>query len=123
MSDRYTIHGDGTVTDTKTGLMWEYEPPTERRTWDDAHTYCAALQLGGHTDWRLPTIEELCTIIDYARHSPACALPTVAYSYWSATTVADFSGFAWLVDFNDGLVDVNDENNLNGVRAVRAGSS
>jgi hypothetical protein len=65
----------------------------------------------GHCDWRLPSIVELHTILDLTapgcRDGRACIDqtvfgPTIAFFYWSATTDADFPGFAWGVTFGDG---------------------
>ena len=53
----YTDNGDGTVTDDVTGLTWE-QAQNDDVQYDDAAPYCDALELGGHTDWRLPTIKE-----------------------------------------------------------------
>ncbi|QEN08971.1 DUF1566 domain-containing protein [Oceanispirochaeta crateris] len=54
----YTDNGDGTVTDDNTGLMWQQTPPKDKMTYDEAMEYVEKLELGGYTDWRLPTIKE-----------------------------------------------------------------
>ena len=54
----YTDNGDGTVTDDNTGLMWQQTPPSDKLTYDEAVEYVEYLELGGYTDWRLPTIKE-----------------------------------------------------------------
>ena len=54
----YTDNLDGTVTDNNTGLMWQQTPPSDKMSYDDAAEYVANLELGGYTDWRLPTIKE-----------------------------------------------------------------
>jgi hypothetical protein len=51
-----------TVIDTRTGLMWSLVP-SDKMNWKIAKTYCDQLSLGGYTDWRLPTKEELETLI------------------------------------------------------------
>ena len=61
---------DGTITDETTGLMWQQETP-KAMTYFNADTYCGDLHLGGHIDWRLPTITELKTIVDRTKHLPA----------------------------------------------------
>ncbi|MBU2938519.1 DUF1566 domain-containing protein [Lacinutrix sp. C3R15] len=58
----YTDHGNGTVTDNVTGLMWAQEQSTEAKGWVEAAAYCENLTLGGYTDWRLPSIKELWSI-------------------------------------------------------------
>ncbi|MFH1718532.1 MAG: DUF1566 domain-containing protein, partial [Planctomycetota bacterium] len=61
----YRDNGDGTVTDLVTGLMWQKTPDFVRRTMDEAESYAKSLALGGHNDWRLPTIKELFSIADF----------------------------------------------------------
>jgi hypothetical protein len=63
-------NGNGTITDETTGMMWQQETP-KAMTYFNAETYCGDLTLGGHIDWRLPTITELQTIVDHTRHLPA----------------------------------------------------
>jgi hypothetical protein len=125
MTDRYVDHGNGTVTDRTTGLMWEQSPPDQRRTHAEAHAYCTGLQLGGHADWRLPTVQELVNLADYTRHDPAIdpLFTTAANDYWSATTYADGPSYAWYVYFTLGYVGFDDKGSDGYVRAVRAGSS
>ena len=60
--ERYTV-ADGTVFDTRTQLTWQRTFPSERYTWDDATSYCASLALPG-AGWRLPSINELLTLVD-----------------------------------------------------------
>ncbi|MGD1822662.1 MAG: DUF1566 domain-containing protein [Pleomorphochaeta sp.] len=55
----YQDNEDGTVTDLNTGLMWQQTPDFNRYTYDEAVAYCENLEIGGYTDWRLPTIKEL----------------------------------------------------------------
>ena len=71
---RFVDNGNGTVSDTSTGLMWQQD--TDRQTgnkyyvlmtWEEALLYCENLQLGGYTDWRLPTVKELRSLADYSQ--------------------------------------------------------
>ena len=61
----YKDNGDGTVTDKVTSLTWQKGHNDERLNWVDASAACDSLQLGGHNDWRLPTIKELFSITDF----------------------------------------------------------
>ncbi|MHC4472237.1 MAG: Lcl C-terminal domain-containing protein, partial [Planctomycetota bacterium] len=61
----YEDKGDGTVIDENSGLMWQKTPDFVTRSWEDAGRYAEALELAGHTDWRLPTIKELFSIADF----------------------------------------------------------
>jgi hypothetical protein len=65
-SNSFIDNGDGTVTDTSTGLMWEQNGSTIG-TWQDAFSYCETLSFAGHNDWRLPDINELQSCVDYNR--------------------------------------------------------
>jgi hypothetical protein len=71
-------NSDGTVLDSRTGLMWEQKTDDggvrdkdNTYTWKDALAYCENLTLGGHDDWRLPTIKELSSLVDLSRYNPA----------------------------------------------------
>ncbi len=56
-------NGDGTVTDNVTGLMWQQDPGTAKKTYDEAVAGASSCNTGGYTDWRLPTIKELYSLI------------------------------------------------------------
>jgi hypothetical protein len=58
----YRDNGDGTVTDLVTGLMWQ-KSMTGGVSWDEAVAGAARARTGGHSDWRLPTIKELYSLI------------------------------------------------------------
>jgi len=64
----YTDNGDGTVTDNVTGLMWQ-QTMDEKMTFDEAVEYANEFSLGGYSDWRIPTIKELFSLIDYSGQS------------------------------------------------------
>ncbi|MFA5158823.1 MAG: DUF1566 domain-containing protein [Patescibacteria group bacterium] len=80
-------------------------PATMR--WDNAAIVnCEALDYAGYQDWRLPNLKELVSIVNYGAVNPSInttAFPnTKSDYYWSSTTYAGFTGFAWIVSFNDG---------------------
>ncbi|MBF4691978.1 DUF1566 domain-containing protein [Fusibacter sp. Q10-2] len=64
----YTDNHDGTVTDLVTGLMWQ-QTMASKMSYDDAVKYANASQLAGYSDWRLPTIKELFSLIQYTGKS------------------------------------------------------
>lgn len=69
----YTDLGDGTVQDNVTGLMWVQARGPEL-SWDDAKAGAKACRVGGHDDWRLPTVKELYSLMDFrGRSGPAAA--------------------------------------------------
>jgi Protein of unknown function (DUF1566) len=141
----YTDNGDGTITDDQSGLMWERKGDDDGiqdwYTWDGASTAHVAtlnaMSFAAHSDWRLPTIAELQTLIRPGS-SPAvapefdagcvpgctpleCSCTVASGAYWSSTTVAGDPVHAWdQVGF--GYLDT-DHKSLNWyVRAVRGGA-
>lgn len=89
--------GGAAVLDKETGLVWEQSPDTNTRTWLNAHAHCNALATGGRLGWRLPTLQELASLMDL--NNPAGGggswyLPSghpfsnVQPTYWSASTAA-----------------------------------
>ena len=119
----FTDHGDGTVTDNVTGLMWQQEDDDVKRDWYEAVDYCEALELADHTDWRLPDIKELRSLVDNTRYDPAIDttyFPGTASSYyWSSSTYAEIPYIACFVTFYSGSVDVSFKSNHKYVRCVR----
>jgi len=120
---RFTVNGDGTVTDNVTGLMWQREADNQGRTWEAALAYCEDLGLAGHQDWRLPDIKELRSIVDNTRYVPAidtAAFPgTNSSGYWSSSTSASNTNGAWGVGFGNGYVYSNGKASTGDVRCVR----
>jgi hypothetical protein len=59
------------VTDTQTGLMWQdnLDVVDEKIQWGKSMLYCSNLELGGYKDWRVPTILELASIVNYKAES------------------------------------------------------
>ena len=119
---RYKIFDNGTlsdpnddmVLDTQTGLTWARNAnlPNGVKTWQDAITYCDNLVLAGKDDWRLPSIDELLTLLDkpYPNATNNPDLPTghpfvnvQSYNYWAITT---YPGGAYVVSMHDGLVGI-----------------
>jgi len=58
-------NGDKTVTDLNTGLMWQQVPSSNSFSWQEAVDYCNNLELGGYSDWRIPSCKELFSISDF----------------------------------------------------------
>jgi hypothetical protein len=98
-------------------------------TWINAVNAEGGKGFAGHSDWRLPNVRELQSIVDYGRFTPATNPVfnnginsfTVTEFYWSSTPAAINSSFAWQVNFLNGLIDAFDKNGTNNVRAVRGG--
>jgi len=95
----------GIVTDNKTNLQWQDDAIGSTTSMQGAINTCEALELGGHTDWRLPNINELKSIIVDTKVAPSidgAFQNTTSNSYWSATTNAANTGNAWVVNFSNG---------------------
>lgn len=65
--NRFADNGDGTVTDSATGLMWQKADDGNSRDWEDAMSYAENLTLANYSDWRLPNAKELQSLLDYSR--------------------------------------------------------
>lgn len=88
----YIDNGDETVTDLSTGLMWQKAASPDMMSWEKALTRCERSTFGGYTDWRLPTINELQSLVDYSLSGPSINTTYFpdrsSWSYWSSTTAA-----------------------------------
>ncbi|PTL37069.1 hypothetical protein CLG94_00625 [Candidatus Methylomirabilis limnetica] len=106
---------EAAVLDWETGLVWEQSPensksnPTFVQNWHNAQASCNFRTVGGRKGWRLPTIQELASLVDPTQSSPA--LPrghpfsnVHSSPYWSATTNTIDSSFAWDLDLDSGNV-------------------
>ncbi len=123
-------NGDGTVTDAESGLVWE-QVTQGPMTWQAALDYCENLELGGHTDWRMPDVNELQSIVEYTAYDPAISDPecskygpfpnTVSNFYWSSTSSASSNSSVWGVNFKDGDITTGTKTGSYYVRAVRGG--
>jgi len=110
-NSEYGINGfsdnhDGTVSDAATGLMWARDDSGSGLNWAEALAYCDHLNLAGYSDWRLPTIRELNSIVDYSKCQDCAAIDETVFSitmvpdpdgntwypyFWSTTTLLDGS--------------------------------
>jgi Protein of unknown function (DUF1566) len=99
--------GGAAVLDKETGRVWEQTPSTDADNWFNALHHCYNLEVGGRKGWRLPTIEELASLLDTSQTDPKLPaghpFSNVQFSfYWSATTVAHNTSSAWGADFGTG---------------------
>jgi hypothetical protein len=97
------------VLDKETQLVWE-QSPTGPMTWRNAIAHCFNLKKGGRMGYRLPTIEELTTLVDTEAGTPALPVGNpfafdnvlVTAPYWSATTETGAPDLAWVAVFGLG---------------------
>lgn len=113
------------VTDGTTKLEWQDDAVSSTLGWASAIDYCENLTLDTHSDWRLPNIKELTSIVDDTKSHPSIDNTvfqnTPSGHYWSSTTTAGNSSSMWYVDFNYGHQLGNDKSAFYNVRCVRAG--
>ena len=120
----YTDNTDGTITDNVTGLIWQTEDDNTTKTWSDASSYCSALVLGGNSNWRLPTAEELISLADYGTLNPsinALFTNTNPYHYWTSTTFHGDNTNAHTVKFSEGELSFVPKTSSIYIRCVRTG--
>jgi hypothetical protein len=155
-SPRFIDNNNGTITDDLTGLIWlkNTNCPGTSRDWQTALNDVVQLDTDGtmngnscgdtsnagshQSDWRLPNIRELFSLVDLAFLSPAISNAAgtgqgsssdpftnfrTTQPYWSSTTFANNSSMAWIVFFLNGSVSsFTKSNGIIGVLAVRGGS-
>ena len=120
------VMGGAAVLDKETGLVWEQSPQTTTHQWASARLECTSRTMSGRSGWRLPSVNELASLIDTTNTSPA--LPTghpfnnvISSRYWSATTSADLPTLAWNGNFDDGEVATYLKSSFLFVWCVRGG--
>ncbi len=117
--EEITVSGKVIVKDTATGLEWTKEYATNK-TWQQALDYCETLSYGDYSDWRLPNIEELKTLIDDTIYGPASTFPGMSSnSFWSSSSLVSNTSNAWSVNFNYGNVYYYNKTNNYYARCVR----
>ncbi len=111
--------------DPQTGLEWQLVSPGEME-WHQALEYARTLELGGNSDWRLPSLAELESLLDRTRgRSDGRPLmrDDVPFrdrrSYWSSTTFEENTQCAWIVMFDGAYLLSYPKQNSYAVRCVR----
>lgn len=133
----YVDNGNGTITDLNTSLMWQKctngqtgldcaSGSVTAMNWSTALNTCNSLSLGSKSagQWRLPSIQELATIVSTSTNSPAIlttffpGTSSATLGYYSSTSYINFPTYAWLIKFGDGTVDATQKTNSSYVRCV-----
>lgn len=104
MEERFIEIGDGIVQDSKTGLEWA--GPFDPLSQDEAVLWAEEALEGGYIDWRIPTIEELLDLLDFAQDNIAGGLQErFLNGNWSSSVVVGLYNSVWVLDLEeDGLV-------------------
>ena len=132
-------NGDGTITDRKTGLMWKQcsegqsgadcaSGRAETFTWQQALQQAQAVNssggFAGFSDWRVPNIKELSSLVEHQCAEPAINLTrfpnTLRVGFWSASVVAGDSYYGSGVHFNGGKTERNANYSGYKLRLVRS---
>jgi hypothetical protein len=91
--NNFTDNGDGTITNNATGLMWMQNDNGKGVLWEEALSYAENLEFAGYTDWRLPDIKELQSIVDYSR-SPSTTSSAAIDPLFNCTQITNEAGKA-----------------------------
>ena len=134
-TEDFTVHGDGTVTQHSTNLMWSRcaigqqgrddrcTGRADNLTWQEATDVAAQSDLADHNDWRIPTMRELSGILDQSCRSPSINLtvfPDASTSwFWTATPYAYDQSLKWGIFFDLGYQDYTGQHHPSNVRLVR----
>jgi hypothetical protein len=139
-TSRFVLNNNGTAFDKKTGLtwmrceqgqIWDKEAKTcngstQYYTWKQALNAAETANFSGFSDWRLPNIKELQSIVERCSFYPAINLTIFPHAtndvFWSASLVNTNSNYALIVDFSVGADYYDDKDSpYNAVRLVRGG--
>lgn len=136
-TSRFTVHDNGTVTDTQTGLLWQRcslgqgwdgntcKGDAMTYTWQDALTAAEDNEFAGMRNWVLPNIKQLASIVEVACFIPAInstVFPnTSSGRFWTSSPHAIGISSAWYVHFNKGSDGANGKYLKARVRLVRDG--
>ena len=108
---RFIDRGDGTVTDKLTGLMWTKDaslPGSSYTNWQEALDYVSGMNAGiypnfGYKDWRIPNRKEFNSLADFSQYGPILPsghpfINVVHNYYWSSTSYAFWTDYAYIID-------------------------
>ena len=118
------IKSDNVVIDITKNIMWQdnIDVVQYKSGWTLAKEYCSSLTLNGFTDWKLPNIKELQTIVNIKKAKPALyeEFEFIEFtSYWSRSQDITNDGYAWYVGFKTGATYKDSKDYDCYVRCVR----
>jgi len=111
------------VLDRVTGLSWQRSVDPGLHTLEAAKRYCDTAVIAGQDDWRVPSLVELLSIVDYTKLNPSIdsvAFPTTPIDdFWTLSSFADLPSSAWNMFFGDGSSSPKATSLTSRVRCVR----
>ncbi len=133
----YIVNNDGTVTHKPTGLIWKRcsegedsfcDGTPSKFNWSQALKFARESSFAGFTDWRLPNLKELRSLVEECRTQPAInddIFPIFDSIYWTSSPEWTnwTSDYAWIVSFHTGYTSISSKDSENTVRLVRGGQS
>jgi len=125
ITNKFQNNGDGTILDSTTGLMWEQSGSEKGLCLKDVPAYVKEMnikKLGGFKDWRLPTMEELLSLMEIGANKWGLHINLIfdEEQWWIWSSDLRSGGGAWYVYFDLGRVGWG-EGNGRCVRLVRRG--
>lgn len=136
-TDRFMPNTDGTVSDTRTGLMWQRcnygqvynretnscDGETQRLNWQASLKGALNDTTAGYNDWHVPSIKELASIVKHSCTDPSIDseffLATQSQNYWSNTSGISNMSAAWVYQFSSGLNSLHAKTSNVYLRLVR----
>jgi len=125
------IAGDRVVVDLATGLMWAMDDNEAgcfngiAQAWATMLSYIASLDFAGFTDWRVPNVKELMSIVDYSQENPSIDIgffyACLSANYCSSTTVNNYPDSIFYVSFLFGVIGYAPKSSSYQLRSVRGG--
>lgn len=113
---------------TINGMQWQntHENKDLRKNWNGAKKYCNNLVLEGYDDWKLPTIEQLQTLVDLKKYRPSIKEGITEVSvltfYWAQTSFVEDEKKAWHIFYKYGESYYGNKGERYGVRCIRTNS-
>lgn len=119
-----SLNAKDVIYDSSTSLLWQDAQANKDLsiTKPEAEEYCANLVIDKYSDFRLPTLYELQSIIDYRNYKPAMIKGfnyTANETYWTSTPFADDEHFFWTISVTKGTRDIKAEYYDRYVRCVQ----
>ena len=75
--NNFIDNGEGTISDIATGLMWQKSDDGTGYDWEEALNLAENMELASYSDWRLPNVKELQSIVDYTRSPQTTNSPAI----------------------------------------------